>query len=604
MKPASATGALGMSLYAEVGRLGVVVPLAPFRARVGGPAPFQKILNALSVTEKVHPGCPRGMARTTRHAYSCTRGGTNTIATVTIPRAKAALFLRPRPGGKPPLLDGARAGAAENAPLPLPRRLDPACLVPDAPLYSYQEAAVRFLCDGDGPLAPASVEAHRAVAYLQLDTGLGKTRIGLGVVAARGEPALVVVPTEAIGEQWLEELAEVYPDLRGGFYHNPPKKSKKTPPGPATHDVVVVIVNTLRVKPPEFMEGYGTFILDEAHEYHSTHNGRVLWLAQTRAVLGLSATPLERPDGLDAYVCLHLGPPIYPKTIPGFDAAEVRFQGAVRAIEYTGHPAHCETEERGGVMSAICTIGNVLADPARLRLVVAEVARLYHLHETAPASQLAELGLGPRPASAATPTHPEGEIRRHGIFVFAETRAFLPLLRAALLERFTADDLLAPEMDETPENGPAPAISVLRGGAAKGAVGCARKAGAHIVLVTYGFGRRGLSLPDMTAAVNATPRRNGTRQIVGRVLRRGSDESIVRQFVDIVDVCTGLKGQFTDRRKVYKEKGYSLTKLAVSWTEFSADELPIIQEVLDDENPLADLTTEELLAIALGETDS
>ncbi len=374
------------------------------------------------------------------------------------------------------------------------------------------------------------------------------------------------------------------------------------------------------------MEGYGVFILDEAHEYHSPCNQRVLWLAQARAVLGLSATPVERIDGLDAYVCLHLGPPVYPKDIPGFDAADVNFRGEVRALAYAGHPAHCATEERGGTMSAICTIGNVLGDPARLRLVVAEVERLYYLHERAPPSELARLGLGPRPAEAATPAHPAGEVRRHGVFVFAETRAFLPQLREALLERFSAEDLIVPEIEEEEAEAAllgrglsalreaplehakgliapdAPAVSVLRGGAAKGAVGCARRAGAHIVLVTYGFGRRGLSLPEMTAMVKATPRRHGSRQIVGRVLRRGSDESIVRQFTDIIDTCTGLKSQFTDRNKVYKEKGYPVTKIAVSWEEYADPSWDVCDLPAPvEENPLADMTMEELLAAAMGE---
>jgi len=584
-------------LYAEVGRKGVTIRLAPFRERVGGQGPLRKILNALTVTEKFHPGCPRGVARQIRHAYMETRGAN---AAITVPRAKAALFLRPRPGaGKAPLLDGARAGTGENAALPLPRRLDPARLAIEVPLYTYQEAVVEYLCGG--PFSAESMEAHRGVAYVQMDTGLGKSRVGLAVIARLGEPALVVVPTEAIGEQWLEEMAEVYPELVGGFYHNAPKGSKKALPCPATHDVVVVIVNTLRDKPPEFMEGYGVFILDEAHEYHSPCNQRVLWLAQTRAVLGLSATPLERPDGLDAYVCLHLGPPVYPKDIPGFDAEEVSFKGEVRALAYTGHPAHCVTEERGGTMSAICTIGNVLGDPARLRLVVAEVERLYYMHERAPASELARLGLGPRPASAATPTHPAGEVRRHGVFVFAETRDFLPLLQSALQERFGAENILAPELEETAPK--SPAVTVLRGGVAKGAVSGARKAGAHIVLVTYGFGRRGLSLPDMTAELMATPRRHGTRQIVGRVLRRGSDESIVRQFVDIIDVCTGLHGQFTDRNKVYKEKGYPVTKTAISWKEHY-EELVEPSEIKEapEAYTFADLSLEDLLAAAMGDT--
>ena len=588
-------------LIGEVGRRGLEIPLAAFRDRVGGAPALKKILGALSVTETVHPGRPRGMARTVHRAYALERD------TLLVPRGKGPPFLRARgPAGRP-LLDGARPAPAQladgrpnpNAPLPPARRIAPARLAPEEPLYEYQEAAIEHLCGAAGPFGEAAGPCG-GVAYLQMDTGLGKTRVGCGVVARRGEAALVVVPTDAIAHQWVDEFAEIYPDLLVAVYHNAPAKgARRAPPGPQTHDVVLIIINTFRAKGPEFLEGFGTVILDEAHEYHSTHNGRALWLSQTRAVLGLSATPEERPDGLDRYVPLHLGAVIAPKTIPGFDVNAVCFRGAVRVIEYAGHPDHCETVTTpAGTMSAILTIGGVIRDPARLRLVAAEVERLYRLHETADPAELSRLGLGPRPAAAATPAHPAGEVRRHGVFVFAEHREYLPALRAALRERLRPADILAPELDR---------VSILRGGVAKTAVGAARRAGAHVVLTTYGFSRRGISLPDMTCIVEATPRRNGLRQILGRILRRGSDESIVRQVVDIVDTRTGLRGQVADRRKVYLEKQYPIARATASWEDFgngaagaaagaavSANDAPAEEE-------FADMSMDDLLAAALGD---
>ncbi|NBR87984.1 MAG: hypothetical protein EBT61_21215, partial [Verrucomicrobia bacterium] len=72
--PVAAGSAAAGSVYAEVGRRGLMIPLAAFRARVGGEASLKKILGALSITEKVHPGRPRGMARAVHHAYSVERG--------------------------------------------------------------------------------------------------------------------------------------------------------------------------------------------------------------------------------------------------------------------------------------------------------------------------------------------------------------------------------------------------------------------------------------------------------------------------------------------------------------------------------------------------
>ncbi|MFA6165821.1 MAG: DEAD/DEAH box helicase family protein [Gemmatimonadaceae bacterium] len=571
------------------------------------------------------------MARITRRAYQAARASDELV----VPRRAGQSFMRARNREGRPLLDGVRAADA-----PAPRRLEPErCRLEEPPLYEYQEAALRHLCDG--PLGEAARAAGHAVAYLQMDTGLGKTRLGCAAIARLGEPALIVVPTEAIGEQWVDEFAEILPRLSVALYRNPPKGSRRVPPGPATHDVVVVIVNTFRDKPPEFLDGYGTVVLDEAHEYHSEHNGRALWLAQAaHAVLGLSATPLERPDGLDRYVALHLGPPILPKTIPGFDVEAAKFRGAVRVVEYAGDPRHCETVTgAAGTMSAILTIGGVTRDRARTRAVAAEAVRLYRLHETATFEELAELGLGPRPVEASSPKLPAGEVRRHGVFVFAEHREYLPALRDALRAHLRADEeVLAPELPdgesppspkdskskpgESPPNGDSkskpgesppkgdskPDISLLRGGVARGEVAGARRAGSHIVLTTYGFSRRGISLPDMTAIVTATPRRNGQRQILGRILRRGSDESIVRQVVDFVDVRTGLRGQYADRRRIYLEKKYPIQKVSVSYEDYPEGAAPSAAApgaaAPETEDEFATMSVAELLAAALGDDET
>lgn len=609
-----AAAPLAAAPFAEAGRLGVGVPLAALRARLGGPAPLRRVLAALTVTEAVHPGKPRGMSRTTRHAYAIRRTAVGTADAgaaeeiLYVPAARAAALAAVRVGGAP-LLANVRAGAGDNRPLPVPRRFAAGRAAEAEPLYAYQEAAVAYLVNG--PLAagapgtagaapwgaagaaqdvargaaPWGAAQSRAV-YLQMDTGLGKSRVAAAVAARRGEPALVVVPTDAIAEQWVDEFAELCPGLAVAVYRNPAPRARRPAPGPETHDVVIVIVNTLRDKPPAFMEGYGLVVLDEAHEYHSACNSRVLWLAQTRAVLGLSATPAERPDGLDRLVELFLGAVVVAaRDVPGFDAGAVAFRGRVRAIEYAGHPDCCETAVTpAGTMSAVLTIGNLTRDAARARLVAAEAVRLYFRHEDADAAALAAEGLGPRPAAAATPAHPAGGLRRHGVLVFAEHREYLPALRDALAQGLAArlgaaaaaEALYAPELgagrELAPELGGDPAaaperelaVSILRGGVAKTAVGDARRLRSHVVLTTYGYSRRGVSLPEMTALVLATPRRNGSVQILGRILRRGSDESIVRVVVDVVDVRTGLKSQAAARRRAYAAKGYPVERIAAS----------------------------------------
>ena len=51
-----------------------------------------------------------------------------------------------------------------------------------------------------------------------MDTGLGKSRVGCALIARIGEPAIVIVPTQAIAEQWLDEFNEMYPNLNVIIY--------------------------------------------------------------------------------------------------------------------------------------------------------------------------------------------------------------------------------------------------------------------------------------------------------------------------------------------------------------------------------------------------
>ncbi|GES87484.1 DEAD/DEAH box helicase [Rhizophagus clarus] len=199
-----------------------------------------------------------------------------------------------------------------------------------------------------------------------MDVSLGKTRLGCAIVAYIRWPALVIIPTLAIAEQWIEEFSSYLPSLNTTIFHNADENEVTA----ETHDVVIVIINTFRRKTPIFVKGFGILILDEAHEYYSEYNSRALWLAQTPVVLGLSATPNERPDGMDQYVSLHVGPVIRADTIPGFDIQAVNFRRKVRAIYYEGHPDFSNTiTTKKGIALPMQTIGMIIQDPHRLTQV-------------------------------------------------------------------------------------------------------------------------------------------------------------------------------------------------------------------------------------------
>ena len=316
---------------------------------------------------------------------------------------------------------------------PAPRRLSPeacwehpGCYTP----YDYQEAAFQHAAR----LFAAGRDSHQGALYLQMGTGLGKTVVGALVHgrASRG-PALVVVPTHAIAEQWLEEYAARYPRLRAALHSN-----RAGPARPADSlDALVIVVNSLRVQPPEFARGFQLMILDEAHEYCSPVNQRVLQLAQAvPEVLALSATPRERQDGMDALTLLYLGEPVPLEAVSSFRPPP--FRGEVRVVQYHAPPEFAAPVlGPNGTTNAILTIGQLVQDEYRLRLVAREVARAARLHE------------GPEGAAAGLVGG-----RRHGVLVFAEHRAYLDRIQAAL-RGLGLESEIEGEGDDAPPGAPA-----------------------------------------------------------------------------------------------------------------------------------------------------
>lgn len=568
-----------------VGEYGLRIPEATLIRRLGAKG-LAKLQRSMTVTEKKQRGTQAYKVRpVSRAAYKIeTAPNPRGVATryVRFPRTKAAGFIR----------NGLIQRAVPHLEHPAPWRLDPAnCEIADGrALFDYQTAAVDYLTEGEGAPFGATREAsYETSAYLQLDTGLGKTVLGGAVAARLRVPTLIVVPTEAMAQQTIDDLAMFFPRLVVGWHKN----TQRHPPTAATHDVVLCVINTFRKKEPEFIAGYGLIVLDEAHELHSKENSKALWLAQTK-VLGLSATPAENPSGMDMLVPLHLGRIINQNELPGFDVDAVAYAGEVWRVLYAGHPDHCETAvTAAGTSSAIMTIGNVNKDPDRLRLFVGLIQRVYKLHET-PAA--ARYGLGPDPNDATAP------IRRHGILIFTEHREQLPLLQAALLERFARDDFEVPELDDEvqarlvageEEKEGDRSMTMLRGGVAHDELGKARRAGAHIVLSTYGYTRRGISLVKMSTIAFWSPRRNGMVQILGRARRRGSDRRIVRLTIDFVDTRTSLKSQSNDRNKVYKALGYAVRTIKVAHDGVDDDEALDAALDLDAAPNAADASDEE-----------
>ena len=156
-----------------------------------------------------------------------------------------------------------------------------------------------------GQLRPFQEEAVRALSSrefgtLSAPTGSGKTVMALWMVALRKQPALIVVHTRELLDQWIERTgtflgihADEVGQIGGG---------KKVLGG----QVTVALVQSLYKCAHEVSEHIGHLIVDECHRTPARTFTEAVTAFHCRYMLGLSATPWRR-DRLSRLIFWHLG---------------------------------------------------------------------------------------------------------------------------------------------------------------------------------------------------------------------------------------------------------------------------------------------------------
>ncbi len=156
-----------------------------------------------------------------------------------------------------------------------------------------------------GQLYPFQEEAVKAVlknrfGVIDAPAGSGKTVIGLYVIAKRRQPALVIVHTKELMNQWQARaveylgLSEDEIGLIGGC---------KKEIGPR---LTIGIVNSVYKIADELRDYIGFLIVDECHRTPAKTFTEAVTAFDSRYMLALSATPFRR-DGLTKLIYYHLG---------------------------------------------------------------------------------------------------------------------------------------------------------------------------------------------------------------------------------------------------------------------------------------------------------
>ena len=238
------------------------------------------------------------------------------------------------------------------------RRLPAARLdgLPEVPLRDYQARAVERL-------------AQATQGTVVMPCGSGKGRVGIGAISRLRTPALVLVHTLDLAEQWRGQVRELL-GVEPGFCGD-----GEVAPGPVTVAVVQALVRREPGWLEEFLGGFGLLVLDEAHHVAASTFRDLVHRCPARYRLGLTATP-ERADGLTALLDLYLGRPLATVTHEELVEAGVLTLPEVRLVETDFAFPYAGPDDYARMMAALT------ADEGRNGLVVrtvAEEARAGHM---------------------------------------------------------------------------------------------------------------------------------------------------------------------------------------------------------------------------------
>lgn len=372
---------------------------------------------------------------------------------------------------------------------------------------------------------------------LKMQAGTGKSFTAMDIIGRVRRKTMIVVPNTYLLNQWVKILSEFFPSATIGELYG----KKKT-----DGDIIVCIINTLSelelfettVKEPiegtkkfkkvktiisvdKLLKQIGLTIFDESQMYVSKEFRKSFSRIHSRFTIGLSATPDIREDKLDIIHRSWLGPIVTASELKGYSADQDSFTSTATLIEYHGMDDHVKYNIRDdGVLDYQSIVASLVSDPNRNKMLIDEIKLL------------------------AT----SGKY----VFVFSDRRSHLEHLFDLIESDPDCDnlELSIPESEKT---------VILYGGSSDETIDKANVL-SSIIFTTYQYSSTGVSIKKMDALVLATPRRSNMTQIINRVFRLGSDQSIERSIVDIVDAKMPIKNQHKDRIIAYKERGSTIVK--------------------------------------------
>lgn len=216
-----------------------------------------------------------------------------------------------------------------------------------------------------GVLRPYQEDALEAIlkrdfGVLQAPTGSGKTIMALAAIAARKQPALIIVHTKELADQWvnrIESFLDIPRQEIGVMAGGKPRMGER---------ITVALVQTLYRWRSMASERVGHLILNECHRCPARTFEEAVSTFDSKYMLGLSATPFRR-EGLTKVIYWHLGDQVH--SVPAnelIEAGEV-----LRAEVIQRETAFTTTLDASTEYARVLSELNM--DPARNALIAEDV---------------------------------------------------------------------------------------------------------------------------------------------------------------------------------------------------------------------------------------
>ena len=356
-----------------------------------------------------------------------------------------------------------------------------------------------------GKLRPYQQQAvddmgKRDFGTLAAATGSGKTIMGLRLIANRQQPALIVVHTKELLNQWIDRIHSFLgiPKADIGIIGAGKKRIGK--------QITVALVQSLVKCADEVSHHIGHLVVDECHRAPSRTFTEAVTAFDTKYMLGLTATPWRR-DKLSRLIFWHLGDVAHQVD----QAALIQRGDILQAEVITRETDFRTTVDPSAEYSRM--LSQLTQDHERNRLIASDVAKA--------ASNGGGICL-----------------------VLSDRKAQCETLSGILMDKFKITAAILTGDTATKER--QQIVSRLDAGEIKVLVATGS-------LVGEGFDCKGLSTLFLATPIKFSGR---LLQYVGRVLRPapGKERATVYDYVDPVGV---LQASARERRRVYQKCFYS-----------------------------------------------